>query len=692
MGMVSIESTAAPSPPILRHPRKVPAVLNPFRSTSSRYRPLAWLLFVFVAVSTLTRITLLVAAGQGVPATPMHWLTVFGIGLGYDLLTFVYFAWPLVLLLWLLPRRWFATRTGRGAIVVLCWVLTLVILFTAAAEWTFWEEFQTRFNFIAVDYLVYTTEVIGNIRESYPVFWILAGLFALTTVVCWLGRRWLAPVTGSDVASTGSGLARRSLVPLAWLAASLLGTLLVSADMKERSDNEYVNELAGNGIYQFFAAFRSAELDYDAFYRSLPAKDAFTGLRPLLQTPDAAFVNDDPFDITRTITAHRPERKLNVVLISIESMSASYLTEFGNTNHITPELDKLGEQSLVFTNLYATGTRTVRGLEALALSVPPTPGESIVKRPGNENLFSLGSVLNSKGYVSEFLYGGYGAFDNMNSFFASNGYVIKDRESIPANTIHHANVWGVADEDLYTMALGEFDRVHAQGKPFFAHIMTTSNHRPYTFPAGRVNFPQGKRDSAVAYTDWTIGDFIRRARGKPWFADTVFVITADHCASSGGIAALPTFRYHIPLWIYSPAHIPPQRVDRMLSQIDIPPTLLGLLGMSYTSRFYGQDLFALEPGRERAFIGNYQKLGYLKHDQLIELGPKRSVVAVRPQYTSDREQPVIPVDPALVDEAIRYYQTASYRFKHGMMGVDTSASRDPAKTSTGPRTQLEGTK
>jgi phosphoglycerol transferase MdoB-like AlkP superfamily enzyme len=158
------------------------------------------------------------------------------------------------------------------------------------------------------------------------------------------------------------------------------------------------------------------------------------------------------------------------------------------------------------------------------------------------------------------------------------------------------------------------------------------------------------------------------------------VITADHCASSGGIAALPTFRYHIPLWIYSPAHIPPQRVERMISQIDIPPTILGLLGMSYTSRFYGQDLFALEPGRERAFIGNYQKLGYLKHDQLIELGPKRSVTAVRPDYTSDREQPAIPVDPQLADEAIRYYQTASYRFKHAMMGVDTSRGSPAATT------------
>lgn len=629
---------------------------------AGRYRPLAWLLAVFLAVSTLTRLVLLIDAGVGVPANPLNWIDVFAIGLAFDLLTFVYFAWPLVLLLWLLPHRWFIGRPGRWLLTGLAWLLVAILLFIAVSEWTFWQEFQTRFNFIAVDYLVYTTEVLGNIRESYPVPAILSVLFVLTTVGCWFGRRWILPGQGSDI-----GFGRRSLVTFGWLIVTVIGTWLVSADWKDRSSNEYVNELAGNGIYQFFAAYRSAGLDYDRFYLSEPTRDAFVGLRSLLQTPDSTFVNNDPFDITRHITAHRPLQKLNVVLISVESLSAEYSRTYGSTKNLTPELDKLSANSLVFGNLYASGTRTVRGLEALSLSVPPTPGESIVKRPNNENLFTLASVFNAQGYVSEFLYGGYGAFDNMNNFFAHNGYLVKDRANIPKETIHAANVWGVADEDLYTMAMTEFDRVHAQGKPFFAHIMTTSNHRPYTFPAGRVNLPQAQRDSAVAYTDWTIGDFIRRARSKPWFADTVFVISADHCASSGGIAALPTFRYHIPLWIYSPAHIPPVRIDRMMSQIDIAPTVLGLLGISYDSRFYGQDMFELPPGRERAFIGNYQKLGYLKGDRLIQLGPKRSVEEVIPSFNSDKAQPKVSVDPVLVQEAVRYYQTASYRFQHGLM-------------------------
>ncbi|MFC7300210.1 LTA synthase family protein [Cognatiluteimonas weifangensis] len=639
----------------------------PLRPLAPRYRPLAWLSAVFLAVSALTRLALLLRAGAGVPPTPGHWLAVFGIGLGYDLLTFVYFAWPLVLLLWLLPRRWFAAPLGRWSVALLGGLLVAGCLFIAVAEWTFWEEFQTRFNFIAVDYLVYTTEVIGNIRESYPVPAILTALFVATCIACWRGRRWLLPQADDNMR-----FGRRGLVTLAWLAATVLGTALVDADMKNRSDNEYVNALAGNGIYQFFAAYRSASIDYARFYRSQPSREAFEGLHTQLQSPDSTFLSDNPYDVTRRIHAHRPLRRLNVVLVSVESLSASFSKGFGGNLDLTPRLDALGRQSLVFDNLYATGTRTVRGLEALSLSVPPTPGESIVKRPHNEDLFSLASVFNRQGYVSEFLYGGYGAFDNMNYFFAHNGYQVRDRESIPDENIHHANIWGVADEDLYTLALAEFDRLQAGGQPFFAHIMTTSNHRPYTFPQGSVDYPQGQRASAVAYTDWALGDFIERARRKPWFTDTVFVITADHCASSGGIATLPTFRYHIPLWIYSPAHIAPAHVARMLSQIDIPPTVLGLLGFDYPSRFYGQDVFALEPGRERAFIGNYQQLGYLRRDRLLELGPNRAVREVLPDYTDDRAQPAVAVDAALEAEAVRYYETASFRFAHGLMGADTA--------------------
>ena len=626
----------------------------------ARFRPLLWLGIVFLALSTLTRLGLLVATGSGVPASVASWFYIFGVGVGYDLLTFVYFAWPLVLVLWLLPRRWFARRWGSTLVGALCLTLLFVILFVAVSEWTFWEEFQARFNFIAVDYLVYTTEVIGNIRESYPVGWILSTLAFVGIGLFMATRRWRL------VRDDSAGLGARTLVMATWLAMSVFGTWLVSGDMKDRTDNTYVNELAGNGTYQFFAAYRSASLDYPRYYRTIPEDEAWKQVRAQVATPDAQFIG--PTGLARWIHNAVPERRLNVVLISIESLSAEYSGTYGRKDTLTPNLDALAKDSMVFGDLWANGTRTVRGLEALSLSVPPTPGESIVKREKNEGLFTLGQVFLSKGYDAQFLYGGYGAFDNMNYFFGNNGYDVHDRTEIPDKEIHHANVWGVSDEDLYTMAMKRFDAGAANGRPFFAHVMTTSNHRPYTFPNGRGPWPQGKRESAVAYTDWAVGDFLRRARSHSWFKNTVFVITADHCASSAGIAALPAFRYRIPLWLYAPGgQVAPGRLDRMISQIDIPPTILGLLGMDYYSQFFGVDVFQPPPSRERAFIGTYQLLGYLRAGKLVQLSPHRRVDTLRPAYDWDQPQPVLPEDPALTLQAISFYQTAAEAFASGKM-------------------------
>ncbi|HEX5306265.1 MAG TPA: sulfatase-like hydrolase/transferase, partial [Dyella sp.] len=309
----------------------------------------------------------------------------------------------------------------------------------------------------------------------------------------------------------------------------------------------------------------------------------------------------------------------------------------------------------------------------------------------NENLFSLADIFNDRGYVSEFVYGGYGYFDNMNYFFSHNGYLAVDRKDYPKDaTIHHENVWGVSDEDLFTMALAQMDQVHAQGKPFFLHIMTTSNHRPYTFPEGRVKFPQGSRAGAVAYTDWAIGDFLKRAREKPYFNDTVFVITADHDASSAGKASIPINRYHIPLWIYAPAHIAPRKVERLTAQIDIPPTLLGLLHFSYRSRFFGYDVFQLEPGRERAFPATYEKLGYLRHNVLTALEPGRKMEQLIPDFETGDAKPASPVNQALVNDAIAYYQVAANLFKHGELARRPEDSTPVSPAEPAPAAAADG--
>jgi len=614
-------------------------------------------------IGALTRILLLFMAGSGVPHNPLYWAYAFGVGLAYDLIAFVYIAWPLVLFLWLAPQRFYVSRLGQCLLHIGCGVLLFGLLFVAASELVFWNEFSTRFNFIAVDYLVYTTEVIGNIRESYPLGTWISLLTLATVLVVWFSRRAL------KADRRGTSVLQRSKVAMVWLVITVASALAVKGTFKDRVDNTYVNELSGNGVYEFFAAFRSSHLDYARFYRTLPDDEAFQRVRELMKTPEATYISDDPRDLTREIRHAGPEKHLNVVLISIESFSADFLKEFGDTRGITPNLDALIDQSMFFDNLYANGTRTVRGLEALSLSVPPTPGDSIVKAHNNENLFSAATVFNGRGYQSDFVYGGYGYFDNMNYFFSHNGYRAVDRSDIAkGETIHHENVWGVADEDLYTLALRQMDEASAQGKPFFLHVMTTSNHRPFTVPANRVAQKDGTREAAVAYTDWSIADFLKRAQSKPYFEDTLFVITADHCASSAGRTSVPVNRYHIPLWIYSPKHIAPQRVTRLMSQVDILPTMFGLMNFSYRSRFFGADIFQREPGRERAFPATYEKLGYLQGKVLTVLEPQRRLEQLRPDFTSGDAVPNTPVDQQQVDDAAAYYQVAAYLYKHGMLG------------------------
>jgi len=228
-------------------------------------------------------------------------------------------------------------------------------------------------------------------------------------------------------------------------------------------------------------------------------------------------------------------------------------------------------------------------------------------------------------------------------------------------------VWGVADEHLYDQAIDEIDREKAAhgGRPVFVHVMTTSNHRPYTYPSGRVDIPSGTgREGAVKYTDWAIGYLIAQARKRPWFKDTVFVITADHGASARGTAHIPVEKYLIPVFVYAPAHVAPRRIDRLMSQIDIPPTLLGLLDFRYYTKFLGRDVLQAAPETDRAFVGNFQTLAYMKDDRILVLQPKRKVDL----YRLERGFAYVPLpaDPALTGEAISFYQVTSHLFRSGL--------------------------
>lgn len=628
-------------------------MMEKFFTAIKQSRSAILLLFglVYLSTSALLRLALLASSWKLAQPSIADLGQILFVGTLYDCVFYVYFSLFFSFLLLILPHAAYKSKTYKYVTYLFAFLFLYGVYFVTVAEWLYWDEFKTRFNFIAIDYLMYSYEVTHNIHESYPVDWILTGITIASAATFALIRRPLA-----SILRVRENFRSRLVVTSAIFSLALCSYLFIGQSLRDVSDNNYVNELSSNGPYQFVAAFRNNTLDYDTFYAEGNAEELSRRLKMTVgKSPSVGGL----FDISREIDPAGAEKKLNVILVSVESLSADFLSMFGQKENITPYIDQWFQQGLLFTNFYATGTRTTRGLESITLSVPPTPGRSLVKRPDNANIYSLGKVFKDKGYDVAFLYGGHGFFDNMNAFFSGNGYRIVDQLDLNSNEITFSNAWGVADEDLYKKAVAEANKAYGTGKPFFFHIMTTSNHRPFTYPEGKVDIPSGTgRSGAVQYTDYALHQFISMSKKQKWFDDTVFVIVADHCASSAGRAELPVRNYHIPLFIYAPKYIKPQMVAKLSSQIDIAPTLLSLLGFKYESHFFGQDILS-DSFQERTLISNYQRLGLFEENELAILSPVKQINVIDDPLHYEQSSPATNQDEVVL-QTMALYQGADY--------------------------------
>jgi phosphoglycerol transferase MdoB-like AlkP superfamily enzyme len=615
-----------------------------FISNSKYNKPYGYIILGFLVFSFIY-----VASGKSI-------FDEYGGALPEIILIFIGIKTVLFAVLLFVPKLKVKIRFWLFAFVIFMYVL--LILQNGISEYFFWNEFGVKYNFIAVNYLIYTNEVIGNIMQSYPVIPIFSALFLISGTVTYFilkkSRIYIDEIPDFKTKFKISGI---------YIVLFFVSLIAVPALSKtENSKNIFVNELQSNGLYKFYLAFQNNKLDYFKFYKTLPAEKAYSILKQHYTTASGGTY--------RKIKSDSLESHKNVVLITIESYSAEFLKSYGNTQNITPFTDSLAQKSLQFTHLYAAGNRTVRGLEAVTLCLPPTAGESVVKREDNKNKFSTGNIFKQKGYTIKFMYGGDAFFDNMQDFYSGNGYEIVDKSNFAPEEITFSNVWGVCDENMYNKAIKIMNQEAKQNKPFFNHIMTVSNHRPFTFPNNKIDISGDakSRNGGVKYTDYALRKFFAMARKQPWFQNTVFVIVADHCASSAGKTQLPLDKYRIPAFIYSPG-TKPAKYNQLMSQIDLMPTLFGFLHFGYDSKFYGEDV--LKPDyKPRAFIATYQDLGMIRDNVLTILSPKQQVKQyqlslipkkyVSPEYQIHYEERLLKTERAdLVNETISFYQTAS---------------------------------
>ncbi|MES2580798.1 MAG: LTA synthase family protein [Pseudomonadota bacterium] len=467
------------------------------------------------------------------------------------------------------------------------WVIIAIVLlvFLEAATPGFIAEYDVRPNRLFVEYLKYPNEVVSMLWGGFKIHVFASIGFVLLAI--WLMRRFMQPWLQAKPSWSNKK------IWLVWPLIFLLTAFAIRSTVGHRPANpalfaitqdSMVNSLILNSGYSVFYAV------YDLQHESKSSQ--IYGKMDRAEIFKLTGATDSEIPTLKTlIPSAKREKPLNLVIILQESLGAGFVESLGG-KPVTPNLEKLKSEGIWFEQLYATGTRSVRGIEAVTAGFQPTPSESTVKLSlSQKNFFTLASLLTKQGYNAEFIYGGESHFDNMRSFFLGNGFnQITDQKDYK-NPVFMGS-WGASDEDLLNKTHEQLMAHHASGKPFFTLAFSSSNHAPFEFPDGRIELyeqPKATDNNAVKYADYAMGQFFEKAKKSPYWKDTLFLIVADHDIRVRGNTLVPIEHFHIPGLILG-ADIKPQSIKSIVSQIDLPVTVLSLMGISGQHPMTGRDL------------------------------------------------------------------------------------------------------
>ena len=549
--------------------------------------------------------------------------TLFLQGVRADLILLGYFAAVPLLLAPLFAHR-FTAGFWRTATLAWATLALVFIVFMELSSPQFILQYDVRPNRLFVEYLAYPREVFATLWNGFRIA-LLLGL-GLTIA---LGA---AIFTLLRCASRGMGMWPPGRLLLLWPVLCLVVFMQVRSTLGHRPANPALFALTGDSlvnsliinsgwsVLDAIGAMRKESVSSE-IYGDIPRARVLDEVRAAPWLREARFDNPDIPTLHRQQAAIARERPLNLVIVLQESLGATFVESLGGLP-VTPELEKLKNEGWWFEQLYATGTRSVRGIEAVVAGYAPTPARSVVKLSlAQQNFYTLAAGLGREGYHTEFVYGGEAHFDNMRSFFTGNGFkkVVDIGEMQPK----FVGSWGASDEDLFDKSLERLRELHATGKPFFSLIFTSSNHEPFEFPDGKIALHEPNKqtvNNAVKYADYALGKFIRAAKQQDYWKDTVFLIVADHDNRVYGNALVPVKKFHIPGLILG-ADVQPRRIRTIASQVDLGPTLLSLLGVSSTHPMIGRDFVRDSETPGRALIQFNNLFAYLEGSSATILRP-----------------------------------------------------------------------
>lgn len=545
----------------------------------------------------------------------------------------------------------------------------LIIAFMECSTPSFVDQFDSRPNILFLEYLNHPREIAATLWAAYKIPMLIAAI--VVSLITWLNARQIGRLT-KPVRATGLWPALLASPLLLVLCIGLIRSTLdhraVNPSTVALSTDPLVNELALNSTYTaLYAAYETRHEAEGGFrYAAIDDHEAIAEVR------EAMMIEAESFSGGSYPTLHRQQPsagvadgRKNLVIIIEESLGAEFVGALGGLD-LTPNLDALAADGIWFKNLYATGTRSVRGLEAVVSGYTPTPARSVVKlQKSQRNFFTLGQLLKNAGYETSFVYGGESQFDNMRRFFVNNGFskvIDEDDYENPAFT----GSWGVSDEDLLNRAHEMFSAEREQ--PFFSLVFTSSNHSPYQFPDGRIALHDAEKNTvnnAVKYADYSLGQFFAKARGSAYWQDTVFLIVADHNSRVYGSDLVPIQRFHIPGLILG-GPVEPAVFEPVASQIDLAPTLLSLIGIASEHPMIGHDLTRPEmqtyPGRAIMQFNTVQ--AYMEGEHVVVLQkdlPSRNFV-YRDGHLSADDSP----DTELEKRALAHAAWSSLAYEKGL--------------------------
>lgn len=548
-------------------------------------------------------------------------------GFRFDLLVTSLYILPIFILSSLLSLYSPIWKYGRPITNVYLVSLITILVYLEIASPSFINEYDARPNLLFVEYLKYPKEVLSTLWGAYKLQVLL--LIVVIPFIVFSSKKLLSKdIDAMPVVRARSMIVIAPVFIFLFLimARSSFGHRPANPSSVAFSSDGLVNELSLNSLYTLtYALYESSkESDGGVRYGSLPYEKVIDEVRLNMGAGDFPYI----FTSAEIPTLHAQQaessKKKNLVIVLEESLGAEFVGSLGGLP-LTPNLDSYQSQGIWFDNLYATGTRSVRGIEAVLTGFTPTSARSTVKLGQTQrNFFTLAQLLSQHGFDTEFIYGGDSNFDNMRRFFMNNGFSSVIDESDYTEFAYKGS-WGVSDEDLFEMAHQRLVESNKQSKSTFKMIFTSSNHSPFEFPDGRIKlFDKEKStvNNAVKYADHALGQFIRKAQSSDYWANTVFLIVSDHNSRVYGETILPIERFHIPGVILGEG-IQPKRIAKITSQIDLAPTVLSLIGVSSEHPMIGRDMLSPHisklPGR--AIMQFHSTQGYMQGNQVVIMRP-----------------------------------------------------------------------